>query len=94
MTTTQIRVRGYHEDRFGHVNHARYLEFLEDARWAHLEERGIDAAFLRSRGLFSCGRSTFDRLSASRGSRRHPHRDDPWAQHRSPQGRHRPGSPP
>jgi thioesterase III len=26
-------VRGYHLDFFGHVNNARYLEFLEDGRW-------------------------------------------------------------
>ncbi len=30
---TEIRVRGYHLDVYGHVNNARYLEFLEDARW-------------------------------------------------------------
>jgi thioesterase-3 len=52
MTTTQIRVRGYHEDRFGHVNNARYLEFLEEARWAHLEERGLDIPFFRAQGIF------------------------------------------
>jgi len=49
---TRIRIRGYHEDRFGHVNNARYLELLEEARWAHLEERGIDAAFLKAQGVF------------------------------------------
>jgi thioesterase-3 len=32
-----IRVRGYHMDVFGHVNNARYLEFLEDARWAFFD---------------------------------------------------------
>jgi len=52
MTTTQIKVRGYHEDRFGHVNNARYLEFLEEARWAHLEERGLDTAFFKAHGIF------------------------------------------
>jgi thioesterase III len=30
----EIPVRGYHIDMFGHVNNARYLEFLESARWA------------------------------------------------------------
>ena len=30
---TDIRVRGYHLDLYGHVNNARYLEFLEEARW-------------------------------------------------------------
>jgi len=52
MTTTQIRIRGYHEDRFGHVNNARYLELLEEARWAHLEERGLTASFLDEQGVF------------------------------------------
>ena len=52
MTTTQIKVRGYHEDRFGHVNNARYLEFLEEARWEHLEERGLDTAFFKAHGVF------------------------------------------
>ncbi len=52
MTTTQIKIRGYHEDRFGHVNNARYLELLEEARWAHLEERGLDISFLEDRGVF------------------------------------------
>ncbi len=47
-----IKVRGYQEDRFGHVNNARYLEFLEEARWAHLEERGLDGAFFRRHEIF------------------------------------------
>ena len=33
MQTTEIKVRGYHLDVFGHVNNSRYLEFLEEARW-------------------------------------------------------------
>jgi thioesterase-3 len=52
MTTTQITVRGYHEDRFGHVNNARYLELLEEGRWAQFEERGLDTAFFDSHGIF------------------------------------------
>ncbi|WP_147195810.1 thioesterase family protein [Pantoea sp. CCBC3-3-1] len=34
---TMIKVRGYHLDVYQHVNNARYLEFLEEARWAWLE---------------------------------------------------------
>jgi thioesterase-3 len=34
---TQIKVRGYHLDFYQHVNNARYLEFLEEARWEGLE---------------------------------------------------------
>ena len=33
-----IRVRGYHCDFYGHLNHARYLELLEEARWSYLED--------------------------------------------------------
>lgn len=40
-TMIMIKVRGYHIDGFGHVNHARYMEFLEEARWAYCEENGI-----------------------------------------------------
>jgi thioesterase-3 len=39
--STEIRVRGYHLDVYGHVNNARYLEFLEEARWRFFEERGM-----------------------------------------------------
>ena len=34
---TQIKVRGFHIDVYQHVNNARYLEFLEEARWEGLE---------------------------------------------------------
>ncbi|WP_449551255.1 YbgC/FadM family acyl-CoA thioesterase [Lelliottia amnigena] len=34
---TQIKVRGYHLDVYQHVNNARYLEFLEEARWDGLD---------------------------------------------------------
>jgi thioesterase III len=33
-------VRGYHLDIYQHVNNARYLEFLEEARWGYLEDSG------------------------------------------------------
>ncbi len=36
---TEIQVRGYHADFYGHVNNARYLEFLEEDRWAWLEAK-------------------------------------------------------
>ncbi len=35
---TEIKVRGYHLDLYGHVNNARYLEFLEEARWNLFED--------------------------------------------------------
>lgn len=44
-----IKVRGYHLDLYRHVNNARYLEFLEEARWSFLESKGnID--YLHERG--------------------------------------------
>ena len=38
---TNITVRGYHIDQFGHVNHGRYVELLEEARWCYLEENNL-----------------------------------------------------
>jgi thioesterase-3 len=35
---TRLKVRGFHVDMYGHVNHARYLEFMEEARWALIEQ--------------------------------------------------------
>lgn len=34
---SEIRIRGYHADFYGHVNNARFLEFFEEGRWAKLE---------------------------------------------------------
>ncbi len=47
---TEIKVRGYHADFYGHVNNARYLEFFEEDRWAHLET-SLDLLEWASRGL-------------------------------------------
>ena len=40
MKETIIKVRGYHLDIYQHVNNARYLEFLEEARWALFDNSG------------------------------------------------------
>ena len=37
-STTEIKIRGYHVDFYGHVNNARYLELMEEARWVMFEE--------------------------------------------------------
>lgn len=42
---TELRVRGYHLDMFQHVNNARYLEFLEEARWRFFEETDLTPLF-------------------------------------------------
>lgn len=47
---TEITVRGYHADFYGHVNNARYLEFFEEDRWAQIE-RNIDLPGLAERGI-------------------------------------------
>ncbi|HPF35659.1 acyl-CoA thioesterase [bacterium] len=47
---TEIKVRGYHLDLYGHVNNARYLEFLEEARW-RMVEKGSSLESWRRRGL-------------------------------------------
>jgi thioesterase-3 len=47
---TLIKVRGYHLDIYQHVNNARYLEFLEEARWGYLEDSG-DIDWFAKHGL-------------------------------------------
>lgn len=38
---TEVEVRGYELDGFGHVNHSVYLNYLEFARWKMLEAEGV-----------------------------------------------------
>ena len=47
---TEIKVRGYHLDLFGHVNNARFLEFLEEGRWAFVEGT-MDLTEWQKRGI-------------------------------------------
>jgi thioesterase-3 len=47
---TEIKVRGYHTDFYGHVNNARYLEFFEEDRWAQFESK-IDLRQWAEEGL-------------------------------------------
>jgi thioesterase-3 len=35
--STDIIIRGYHMDVFGHMNNARYLELMEEARWQYID---------------------------------------------------------
>ncbi len=37
----ELEVRAYELDGFGHVNHARFLHYFEQARWKLMEEAGI-----------------------------------------------------
>lgn len=36
----RIKIRGHHLDFYGHVNNARYLKLLEEARWRMVEDSG------------------------------------------------------
>jgi thioesterase-3 len=47
---TEIKIRGYHCDAYGHVNNARILEFYEDCRWDFLE-KGNKSEYFETRGL-------------------------------------------
>ncbi len=38
LSRVQLRVRGYHLDGYGHVNNARYLEFMEEGRWNFFDQ--------------------------------------------------------
>jgi len=50
MHSIKIKVRGYHLDMYQHVNNARYLEFLEEARWEFIESK-IDLKDWMKKGL-------------------------------------------
>lgn len=43
-----IPVRNYHLDGFGHVNNARYLEFLEEGSWDYLDKHPKAKAMLET----------------------------------------------
>lgn len=38
LSRVRLRVRGYHLDGYGHVNNARYLEFMEEGRWDFFDQ--------------------------------------------------------
>lgn len=46
----EIKVRGYHIDVYSHVNNARYLEFMEEARWLIIEEY-IDLKIMQAKKI-------------------------------------------
>jgi len=50
MHTIKIKVRGFHLDMYQHVNNARYLEFLEEARWHYVESK-LDLQEWMKKGL-------------------------------------------
>lgn len=42
MFTTTLKVQGFQIDVNGHVNNARYLEYLEVARWEMIVNSGLE----------------------------------------------------
>jgi thioesterase-3 len=46
----EIKVRGFHIDIFSHVNNARYLEFMEEARWVVIDKY-IDLKRMQAKGI-------------------------------------------
>jgi len=46
-----FKVRGYELDSFGHVNHAVYLNYMEQARWEIVRELGLYEMFKESGGF-------------------------------------------
>ena len=50
-SVTEITVRGFHVDVFGVVNHAWYVHFFEEARWAYLDERAALRDGLHAAGI-------------------------------------------
>lgn len=47
---SRFRVRSYELDSFGHLNHAVYLNYFEQARFDFLEQGGFPVASLAERG--------------------------------------------
>ncbi len=41
MTDSVFHIRNYHLDGYGHVNNARYLELMEEARWHFFERHNL-----------------------------------------------------
>lgn len=48
---TQLQVRGYEIDGYGHVNNAVYLNYAETARWAMIEEAAGGGDYFKRNGV-------------------------------------------
>ncbi|MBA4394827.1 MAG: hypothetical protein C0407_14850 [Desulfobacca sp.] len=51
LSIVETKIRGYHIDAFGVVNHAWFVRFFEEARWAYLDERPALRDGLHSAGV-------------------------------------------
>ncbi len=50
--TCELKVRSYELDGYGHVNHAVFLNYFEQARVEYLEQRGLSFSSLWKEGFF------------------------------------------
>ena len=48
---TEVQVRGYELDGYGHVNHAVYLNYAEFARWNMIEQAAGGADYFKRNGV-------------------------------------------
>ncbi len=46
-----LLIREHHLDSFGHVNHATYLELLEEARWEFVTAKGFGLDIVHQTGI-------------------------------------------
>jgi acyl-CoA thioester hydrolase len=46
-----LLIKEHHLDTFGHVNNAKYLELLEEARWEFLNAHGMDLKTIHEKGI-------------------------------------------
>lgn len=51
MHRYQLLIRESHLDSFGHVNHATYLQILEEARWEMCHEHGLNLEWIKKHGI-------------------------------------------
>ncbi len=67
LSRVQLRVRGYHLDGYGHVNNARYLEFMEEGRWDYFDQHPAMIKQLHQAGrAFVVVNLNIDYLAAAR----------------------------
>lgn len=67
LSRVQLRVRGYHLDGYGHVNNARYLEFMEEGRWDFFDQHPAMIKTLHQAGrAFVVVNLNIDYLAAAR----------------------------
>lgn len=49
--TYDLLIREHHLDSFGHMNHATYLEILEEARWEFITHKGFGLKEVHQSGI-------------------------------------------